>query len=435
MSGKTDPDRVIIFSRYPVPGRTKTRLIPRLGPVGAAELHRRLAIQTLQTVKKSSGKRNTCIEACMEGGSRRKIRAWLGPLPILSYQRPGDLGRRMFHAFGKAFRDGCRRVLLVGADIPGLTERHLSEAFEALRDHDVVLGPSTDGGYWLVGLKRTIDIFQGIQWGTKTVLEDTVSLSRRTGLRLYLLDPLTDIDTIEDLGNELPWENVPAPYVSVIIPTLNEEAHIRKTIHSARDEEAEIIVVDGGSIDETAARALDSGAEVFTSPPGRALQQNLGALAGGGKTLLFLHGDTLLPKGYVNRIFETFMDSGVVAGAFRFGTDLKHPFMKIVEVFVSIRSGLFQLPYGDQGLFMRRSVFRGAGGFPEVPVAEDLFLVRSLKKKGRVHIAPARAITSARRWKRLGLVRTTITNYRILAGCLLGVSPDKLANLYRIPSK
>ena len=225
--------------------------------------------------------------------------------------------------------------------------------------------------------------------------------------------------------------NVNNDKVTAVIPALNEDVNINRAIDSARDQDAEIIVVDGGSKDRTVSRAMGAGTRVIRSFRGRALQQNIGAGASSGNVLLFVHADTILPEGYIGHIFETLMDSRVVTGAFHFSTDFKHPFMKLIEEVANIRARFLQLPYGDQAIFLRRSTFESAGGFPLVPIAEDLFFTRKLKKTGKIRIAPALAVTSARRWRELGLIRTTWINYKIMAGCLLGVSPEKLVRLYR----
>ncbi|MDB9822593.1 TIGR04283 family arsenosugar biosynthesis glycosyltransferase [Deltaproteobacteria bacterium] len=429
------PDRIIIFGRYPVPGKSKTRLIPKLGPAGAADLYRILMEKTFNTVKESASESPFGIEVNFEEGSRQKMRNWLGSVPFLSSQHPGDLGQRMYMAFREAFRIGCRKVLLIGTDIPEISKELLKEAFDELNNNDIVLGPSTDGGYWLIGLKRPINLFQGVQWGGETVLNQTIALAKKDGLGLHLLAPLTDIDRIEDIMSLLPEKDWNAPYLSIIIPAMNEQSNISATIHSARDRDAEIIVVDGGSTDETREEAILLGARVLSGTPGRALQQNLGASVSRGKTLLFLHSDTLLPKSYMNLIFETLMDPGVAAGAFRFKTDHNSPSMKIIELAANIRSQYLNLPYGDQGLFLKKTVFDTVGGFPDVPIAEDLYLVRRLARTGRIRIAKDYVITSARRWQRLGIFRTTLINYLILAGCIAGVSPQRLASLYPIPRK
>ncbi|MFH1628282.1 MAG: glycosyltransferase family 2 protein, partial [Pseudomonadota bacterium] len=177
--------------------------------------------------------------------------------------------------------------------------------------------------------------------------------------------------------------------------------------------------------------AARTGVRVESSPRGRALQQNRGAELAEGSVLLFLHADTHLPDSYVTHVFETLIDPMTSAGAFRFRSDLNRPAMKGIAFLANFRSRFLKLPYGDQGLFVRKPVFDRVGGFPDVPIAEDLFLVRRLAKRGRIRIASADVTTSARRWLVLGLLRTTLINQIIVAGCYLGVSPHTLAPLER----
>jgi len=245
------------------------------------------------------------------------------------------------------------------------------------------------------------------------------------------------MDTGEAVRRWMPDWARPQPYLSVIIPALNEATHIEETILDARSPDAELVVVDGGSGDRTAERAEQAGAVVLKGPKGRALQQNLGAAAARGSILLFLHADTLLPKDYVTQVFETLMDRGIALGAFRFKADLDRPLMRVIECLTNFRARHLRLPYGDQALFVRKSLFVAAGGFPEMPIAEDLFFVRLVSKQGRIAIAPAHAVTSGRRWKEVGLLRTTLINQLILAGFALGISPMasaihfKKVNCYR----
>jgi hypothetical protein len=287
-----------------------------------------------------------------------------------------------------------------------------------------------DGGYWLIGLKKPADLFDGMEWGISSVFEKTVAAARAQGLSVHVLSPLMDMDTGETIMQRMPEWARERPYLSVIIPALDEEAHIEKAIFNARSPDAEVIVVDGGSQDRTVERAEKAGAAVVPGPKGRALQQNRGAAEAKGSVLLFLHADTVLPEDYVAQVFETLMDRRIVLGAFRFKTDLDRPLMRGVEFTTNIRSRYLRLPYGDQALFVRRSCFQALGGFPDTPIAEDLFFVRLVLKQGRVGIAPADAITSARRWKEVGVLRTTLINQLILAGLALGISHKTLARLY-----
>ncbi len=426
-------DRIILFGRYPVPGKTKTRLIPALGPAGAAELQRRLTERLLKSLRRAAALMGVELEVCLGGGNRAKARRWLGRDFLFSEQGRGNLGESMQTAIEAAFQQGCRRVLLLGTDIPGIEVRHLEAAFQALEDRDLVLGPSTDGGYWLMGLNRPADVFRKIGWGTEHVLEQTLAAAEGLHLGWRRIETLSDVDTEEDLGLLPSDVSVHRPYLSVIIPALNESGGIERTVQGALDIDAEVIVVDGGSTDDTASRAERAGARVEQGARGRAFQQNQGAARAGGEVLLFLHADTRLPGGYVPHVFETLMDPGTTVGAFRFRTDGEGPLMRIAESLTNLRARVFQLPYGDQALFLRRPCFEGIGGFPETAIAEDLFLVRRLSGQGRVCVAPAEAVTSSRRWHRIGVVRTTVINQIILAGCILGISSDKLARLYDQP--
>jgi uncharacterized protein len=432
----THPDRLIVFSRYPVPGQTKTRLIPLLGAARAADFHRVLTESTVRTDRAFAGRhfvgrQGIAIEACFEGCSEKKLRRWLGSGLVFSTQCAGDLGQRMETAFRKTFQEGCHRVILHGTDIPGLTVRHLQEAFEALREKDLVLGPSTDGGYWLIGLKRHADLFRGLEWGTPTVFAKTVAAAQHLKLSFHVLAPLTDMDTSEAVRQWMPEWLERRPYVSVIIPALNEAAQIEEAIGHAKSGDTEILVVDGGSTDDTVEKAFRAGARIIKASRGRAVQQNEGAAAAKGTVLLFLHADTSLPKSYVSQALDMFLDPRTILGAFRFKTDSDEPRMRIIEFLTNFRSQHLRLPYGDQALFIRKTAFDRAGGFPEVPLAEDLLFVKKLFKIGRVGIAEAEAVTSARRWLKLGVLRTTMINQIILAGLALGVSPHTLSRIYR----
>lgn len=358
------------------------------------------------------------------------MRRWLGLQARYSQQVPGDLGRRMEAAFRRAFQEGCQRVVLFGTDVPGLSASVLDQGVDRLEDADIVLGPSTDGGYWLIGLKRPRDLFRGILWGSGDVLARTLARVEELGLSKALLDPLTDVDTMEDVKRLLPdWDS--GPYLSVIIPALNEVTHIEATVRQALCNEVEVMVVDGGSTDGTREASAHAGARVLRSPRGRGVQQNRGAEAAQGRVLLFLHADTLLPVDYVRAVFETLLSRNVALGAFKFRTDLEKRPARVIERLVNFRSRRLRLPYGDQGLFVRKEVFQRAGGFPNVPIAEDLFFVKQLRRQGRLGLTKAYITTSGRRWRRAGILRTTWINQVILVGLALGISAHALASIYQ----
>jgi rSAM/selenodomain-associated transferase 2/rSAM/selenodomain-associated transferase 1 len=425
----TREDRLILFSRYPLPGRTKTRLIPFLGAVGAAELHRHLTERAFRAARSAAGRSGMILEVSFEGGTISGMRRWLGSQARYSEQRFGDLGQRMEAAFRRAFQEGCNRVVLFGTDVPGLSASVLDQAMDRLGDRDVVLGPSRDGGYWLIGLKRPRDLFRDVPWGSGDVLAQTLARIEEKGLSKSLLDPLTDVDTIEDVRRLLPDWDV-KPYLSVIIPALNEATDIEAAVRRALCKDVEVLVVDGGSADGTPEAAARAGARVLTSPRGRSVQQNRGGEAAQGRVLLFLHADTLLPSDYVGAVFETLLSRNVVLGAFRFKTDLEKPAARVIEWLVNLRSRHLRLPYGDQGLFLRKEVFERTGGFPEVPIAEDLYFVKHLRRQGRLGLAGACITTSGRRWRKTGFLRTTWINQVVLVGLALRISPQVLSSIY-----
>lgn len=203
--------RIIVFTRYPVPGRTKTRLIPALGPEGAAKLHRKMTQQAVETVQAFvTGDAACSAEIRYAGGSETEMRSWLGNDPILRPQGDGDLGRRMGNAARTAFAEGAARVVIIGTDCPRLGRRHLEEAFRSLETTDIVFGPARDGGYYLVGLGRPLPvIFHNVAWGTGRVLAESLSHARGAGHSVHLLEELADVDRPEDLasGGEVPGDD------------------------------------------------------------------------------------------------------------------------------------------------------------------------------------------------------------------------------------
>ena len=221
--------------------------------------------------------------------------------------------------------------------------------------------------------------------------------------------------------------------ISIIIPTLNEAKNLPRTLKALQSiPSMEVIVVDGGSVDDTVSVAKSLQTNVISSPVlGRAHQMNLGATIAHGDILLFLHADTLLPNGFDALVRQTLMEPKVIAGAFELAIDGTTPGLRWVEWGVHVRSHRCQMPYGDQALFMTADIFWAIGGFPELPIMEDFALMQRLKQRGRIAIAPGTVLTSGRRWQRLNVLRTTVINQGMIVGYLLGVSPTRLAHWYR----
>jgi rSAM/selenodomain-associated transferase 2 len=224
--------------------------------------------------------------------------------------------------------------------------------------------------------------------------------------------------------------------LSIIIPTLNEEGTLRDTLAPLTCcLDCEIIVVDGGSSDNTVPIAKALRVKTRESPASRALQMNKGAREAKGEILLFLHADTLLPPDFKDQVLETLGRKGVIAGAFKLAIDHPGQGARLVEKSANWRARFLQLPYGDQAIFISKENFLKHGGFTEVEFLEDLILVRRLQKHGKIATAKAWVITSGRRWKRLGLLKTTLVNQMIIIGYLLGFSIPRLKKFYRIVQK
>lgn len=431
-------DCLLLFARYPLPGQAKTRLIPALGPEGAARLHRRMTEHAVGVARAAGPREGARVTVCFTGAPRRDFRSWLGCDLGYGAQPSGDLGVRLRLAFADAFRHDAQRVVAIGTDVPGLSPAILHQAFAALGGHDLVLGPAADGGYYLIGMKRDRpELFAGVDWGTGRVCAQTRAAIGRLGLSVAELPTLHDVDLPEDaaaLRGDPRFADVwtGRPSISVVIPALNEAATIGRTLERAGNADgAEIVVVDGGSRDATREIAARAGAKVQVAAGGRAAQQNDGAALARGRYLLFLHADTLLPDGYAELIRRALDPPATVAGAFRFRTDGVGAALRLVEWGANLRSTVFRWPYGDQGLFLEKRVFDEIGGFSPLPIMEDYELVSRLRRRGTVVTLDEAAITSARRWHRLGALRTTARNLAMVAGFRAGVPPERLARFYR----
>jgi uncharacterized protein len=201
-------DRLILFTRYPEAGKAKTRLIPALGAEGAAALHRQMADHTSLQVQALQSRHSLCVEVRFAGGNRDLMQCWLGTDWMYTVQGEGDLGDRMGRSFQSAFTSGVDRALIIGTDCPDLDASLLNQALCELQQHDLVLGPASDGGYYLIGLRRWIpQLFVGIAWSTASVLERTLAIAAELNLSVALLPILSDVDYPADLKI---WQRITA---------------------------------------------------------------------------------------------------------------------------------------------------------------------------------------------------------------------------------
>lgn len=219
--------------------------------------------------------------------------------------------------------------------------------------------------------------------------------------------------------------------ISVIVPTLNEAQRLPLCLASLTPlRPVEVLVSDGGSTDETVSIARSGGARVVETSAGRARQMNAAAAVAAGDVLLFLHGDCQLPPDARAAIEAVLSEPEVGCGAFRHRIDSPRSALGWIAAADNFRAGWLHRPYGDQALFVRRELFAAAGGYPDVPILEDLLLVRQLRRRTRFRLAEAVVVTDARRWERRGILRTTLLNWIILCGAALGVPYGRLSDLY-----
>ncbi len=219
--------------------------------------------------------------------------------------------------------------------------------------------------------------------------------------------------------------------ISIIIPTLNEADRIASVLQRTRalQEACQIVVVDGGSSDGT---LLCAGAAdvCLSAPQGRASQQNAAAAAASGDVFLFLHADCWIEEGSLEAVHHVLAEPRVVGGCFRQVIDAPGMRYRLLEWGNAQRVRTWKWAYGDQGIFVRRTAFQQVGGFPDVRLMEDLFLMKRLKRLGQIALLEGRIHVSPRRWQQQGVVRQTLRNWSLLALAQCGVSPNRLAGFY-----
>jgi len=198
-------ERLILFVKHPRPGDVKTRLAQDLGVDDAASLYQAMAEHVVRETTPAAGGYERLVRFA-PAEAEDAIARWL-PTVARGPQAAGDLGVRMADAFARAFGEGAGRVVLVGTDAPGLDRVLVGQAFGALRDHDVVIGPACDGGYYLIGLAAPCEgVFEGVAWSTPAVFAQTVARARALALRTFTLPELRDVDTLDDVRRE--WKRL-----------------------------------------------------------------------------------------------------------------------------------------------------------------------------------------------------------------------------------
>ncbi len=436
------PLPVYVFSKAPVAGQVKTRLISAIGADGAARLASALLEDTLEALLADG--RVAPILAVDD------VEAFQGRgLPLVP-QGTGDLGQRLERVLGAALVR-APAVAAVGSDTAGFPSALLAEAIAGLRRGHAVLTPAADGGVALIGLRRCPPgLFEGLPWSGPQVLSATEGRLRARGFSVVRTQSWFDVDWPADVSRlrvelsegallarhtaEVLGTLALPPWFSVVVPVLDEaerlDVFLRRLVGLPGVDE--VVVVDGGSSDRTPAiaRAVP-GVRLLTAPRGRAHQMNAGAAAARGEVLCFLHADVTLPRDAVRHIARALAQPSVVACAFRTRTvdDVGRSWGAVLLPVADLRSRWTQLPYGDQAVSVRKAAFQKVGGFPQQPLLEDVELAQRLRAIGRVARLSARVTVSGRRFLRRPL-RTLLYWNSFPALYRLGVRPSLLERFY-----
>jgi len=220
--------------------------------------------------------------------------------------------------------------------------------------------------------------------------------------------------------------------VAIVVPVLNEQRELPEFIRRLSALKAdELILVDGGSTDGSRALLAESGLRWIASDAGRAIQMNAGSIHCNSNILLFIHVDTVIDSSHVSAVRKAMADAGCVGGRFDVRLAGRHPALSVIGWFMNMRSRLTRISTGDQCIFVRRSLFETLGGFPELPLMEDIAFSALLRRAGRISCLKQRAITSGRRWELHGVIKTVLLMWKIRLLYWLGTPADELVLMYR----
>lgn len=436
---------VIIFTRIPVPGKTKTRMMPYLTAKGCAALHT-CFLKDIRIACEKTG--YDIFVYYSPEGEMNELTAILGTDKQYREQRGTGLGARMSAAICEVLAEGYDTCLLTGTDVPELTGEILTDAAVKLRTKDIVFGPTRDGGYYLIGMKKPYpEAFDGQTYGHGSVLTNTTAYLKEKGISVGYVRALQDMDVPADLSayrarmKKQPELRVKftGKYllrnlkISIIIPVYNEEKTIENMVNQLRPlkSRCEIIFVDGQSTDRTRA-LIGSEFEVIECPKGRAAQMNAGARRSTGDVLFFLHCDSELPEKPLEEI--RYVMRRYRAGCFGIGFHSKNFFMLTCRLISNVRAVAGKLMFGDQGIFIERELFFEMGGFPDIPLMEDYQFSMDLKAQ---EITPGmtfhRIYTSDRRFPKGTIAKLKVmwVMNRLRKMYRQGTPAAKLANYYR----
>jgi glycosyltransferase A (GT-A) superfamily protein (DUF2064 family) len=439
---------LLLFTKVPEPGRVKTRLLGTNGisPTDASNLYSSLLIDIFDLMQEVAGITGVRLYICFTPQNEEvKLRHLLcgngrATASFFPQNEEASTAQRIATAFDKAFSEGSGSAVVIFGDQPQLDQLLLLEAFKTLefaaeRDKQrIVLGPTHDGGTYLIGLTSNLAswLHSSIDCtNTSKAISKLVVRARATKVPFTLLDERADLDDLDDLmllknrhpshyrqtiatlmalPPSLPQEQ--RNFFSVIIPTLNEENTLERTIRSVRSNSypSEIVVVDGGSSDRTLEIANSSADRVIvTAQQGRQHQENLGAKGAKGEVLLFLHADTMVPSTLLRSITSSLQDPSIVAGgAHLMYSSPERLRYRALCALRDIGSKVLGISGMGSSFFIRRKTFRLLGGFDEEMNEEAVDICKRLRGLGKHIMLDEVVQTSARRYERSGFVRTLL---------------------------
>jgi len=387
-----------IFVRYPVPGMVKPRLITALGQEGAAAIQRELTEHAVAIARSFIRRERPMrgIEVRYTGASESAMRTWLGAGIRYAPQSDGDTGDRMIHAFNNAFEAGADTAAVLGVDCPGISESLLDDTFTALKRADIVIGPSRDGGYYLIGVSKKARfvalpaMFTGVAWGAGYAFGDTLTTVRRLGLSYQILGRLEEIDHPDDLPI---WERIHStarigagiPVITVVVPTLNNASTIDTVLdHLMQGDNVEIIMADSGSTDDTVFRAIARGISVVHAPGGMAAQLDAGIGAGTGDYVYIAFPDSIPAGRFDDIIRDTLADPAVACGLFGHTTDSPNRIVRFIHRLAGFVPSCVLPRNVSGGLFFRSATLSRVGDISDMPDNTCVSMIRRFGRLGRV---------------------------------------------------
>ncbi|WP_455052688.1 TIGR04283 family arsenosugar biosynthesis glycosyltransferase [Mogibacterium sp.] len=443
---KTKNDKaIILFTRIPEAGKVKTRMMPYLSPNECKELQTCCIKDTLSSINMEDVDIYVNYEP---SGDLTLLKQICGDCVCYLEQQGDGLGARMTNAIKHVLSKGYKSTILVGSDIPSINSEDLIEGFKVLESYDAVVGPSKDGGYYLIGMKEILPgLFENKKYGHGTVLEELLAVAQKEAITVGTISDHQDLDTREDLLDYMAQmrhyknkkETCTSRFIrnhlaiSIIIPTYNEEKIIDCLVSQLENvsDKAEIIFVDGGSKDSTIKRIPDKYI-LLNSDKGRAIQLNAGAEKASGDVLFFLHADSKLPENFIEEIRSVI--SKYEVGCFGIKFSSPNPLMRINQLISNHRAFHRNIVFGDQGLFIMRDLFESIGRFPKILIMEDYQLSLNLKEMGiKVGKTHSRICTSDRRYSSnpFKCIKVMFTMWLLRRKYRAGVSPDKISEEYR----